>query len=231
MIAYLELHIEQGPVLEAEDQPLGVVTSIASIQRYTATVSGEAGHAGTVPMAYRRDAMAASAEMILAVERIARARPGMVGTVGIVEPQPGAINVIPGTVNFTLDLRAPQDDDRIAGVAEVVAALEAIATSRGVTLTLSPGYAEKAAPCHPAIQAALSASIERLGFRSISLASGAGHDAASFEHLCPMGMLFLRCKGGISHNPAESITEADADAALAAMLTFVRRLDPAMLKL
>lgn len=230
VIAYLELHIEQGPVLEAENQPLGVVTSIASIQRYTASVSGEAGHAGTVPMAYRRDAMAATAEMILAVERIARARPGMVGTVGIVEPQPGAINVIPGAVNFTLDLRAPKDEDRIAGVAEVLAALEAIAKARGVTLTLSPGYAEKAAPCHPAIQAALSASIERLGFRSISLPSGAGHDAASFEHLCPMGMLFLRCKGGISHNPAESITAEDADIALAAMLDFVRHLDPAALR-
>lgn len=230
VLAYLELHIEQGPVLEAANQPLGVVTSIASIQRLAATVKGEAGHAGTVPMPYRHDALAAAAEMVLAVERIASARPGMVGTVGIIGAEPGAVNVIPGDVRFSLDLRAPNDDDRKAGVEEVLSALQTIAQRRGVTLALAAGYEEEAALCHPAIKDGLSAAIRALGHEPITLPSGAGHDAMSFEALCPMGMLFLRCKGGISHNPAESITEADADIALAAMLAFVRALDPGQLE-
>ena len=230
VLAYLELHIEQGPVLEAANQPLGVVTSIASIQRLAATVKGEAGHAGTVPMPYRHDALTAAAEMILAVERIANARPGMVGTVGKIEAQPGAVNVIPGDVRFSLDLRAPNDEDRKAGVEEVLSALQAIAQKRGVTLDLAAGYEEKAALCHPAIKDGLSAAIRALGHEPIPLPSGAGHDAMSFEALCPMGMLFLRCKGGVSHNPAESITAEDADTALAAMLAFVRALDPAKLR-
>lgn len=229
-LAYLELHIEQGPVLEAANQPLGVVTSIASIQRFSARVAGEAGHAGTVPMPYRHDALAAAAEMVLAVERIAQSRPGMVGTVGIIGAEPGAVNVIPGEVRFSLDLRAPNDGDRKAGVAEVLAELDAIAKRRGVTLSLAAGYEEAAALCHPAIKDGLATAIHALGHEPITLPSGAGHDAMSFEALCPMGMLFLRCKGGISHNPAESITEADADAALAAMLAFVRTLEPAKLK-
>ncbi len=229
VLAYLELHIEQGPVLEAANQPLGVVTSIASIQRYAAIVRGEAGHAGTVPMPYRHDALAAAAEMVLAVERIAGSRPGMVGTVGIIGAEPGAVNVIPGQVRFSLDLRAPNDGDRKAGVDLVVAELHAIAARRGVTIELTGGYEEKAALCHPAIQHGLGEAIRALGHEPIALPSGAGHDAMSFEALCPMGMLFLRCKGGVSHNPAESITEADADTALAAMLTFVRALDPAKL--
>lgn len=230
VLAYLELHIEQGPVLEAADQPLGVVTSIASIQRLAATIKGEAGHAGTVPMPYRHDALAAAAEMILAVERIAGSRKGMVGTVGIIHAEPGAVNVIPGDVRFSLDLRAPNDEDRIAGVNDVLAELNAIAKRRGVSLDLSAGYEERAALCHPAIQGGLGAAIRSLGFEPIALPSGAGHDAMSFEALCPMGMLFLRCKGGISHNPAEEITEADADIALAAMLAFVRALDLAKLR-
>ena len=211
-------------MLEAANQPLGVVTSIASIQRFAGAIKGQAGHAGTVPMPYRRDALAAAAEMILAVERIANSRKGMVGTVGIIGAQPGAVNVIPGDVNFSLDLRAPNDEDRNAGVAEVLAALEAIANRRGVTLTLSSGYEDKAALCHPAIQQGLAEAITGLGFEPISLPSGAGHDAMSFEGLCPMGMLFLRCKGGISHNPAESATEADVGVAIGVMKEFLKLL-------
>lgn len=229
VLGYIELHIEQGPVLEAANEPLGIVTSIASIQRMTATLTGEAGHAGTVPMPYRKDALAAVAEMVLAVEREAQAAPGLVGTVGRLEVSPGAINVIPGSVTFTLDLRAPDDAARHALVERVRKALGEIASRRGVLLVTEPGYEEQATPCHPAIQLALAAAIESLGHKPIRLLSGAGHDAMAFERLCPTGMLFLRCKGGISHNPLESITEADADIALAAMLEFVRRLDPAAL--
>lgn len=230
VLGYLELHIEQGPVLEGANQPLGVVTSIASIQRFQARVTGEAGHAGTVPMPFRKDALAAAAEMVLAVERIAQSRPGMVGTVGRIEASPGAINVIAGEARFSLDLRAPTDSARRQGVAEVLAALEAIAAARGVTLSLTPGYEGEAAACHAAIRAGIAGAIRALGHEPVELTSGAGHDAMSFAPLCPMGMIFLRCKGGISHNPAESITEADADIALAAMLHFVRNLDPEALR-
>lgn len=229
MLGYVELHIEQGPILEDANQPLGVVTSITSIKRIAASVTGEAGHAGTMPMQYRKDALAATAEMILAVERIARATPGMVGTVGRIDAQPGAVNVIPGEVRFSLDLRGPDDATREAGVERVLTEISAIATRRGVTLSLVSGYEENASPCHPAIRAGLAAAIRSLGYEPIALPSGAGHDAAAFHGICPMGMLFLRCKGGISHNPAESITAEDADIALAALLAFVRGLDPASL--
>ncbi|HRE20108.1 MAG TPA: allantoate amidohydrolase [Rhabdaerophilum sp.] len=230
MLGYVELHIEQGPLLEGADQPLGVVTSIASIKRIAAGVTGEAGHAGTVSMPFRKDALAATAEMILAVERIAREIPGMVGTVGRIEAQPGAVNVIPGEVRFSLDLRGPDDATREAGVEQVLSEITAIAARRGVTLSLAPGYEEKASPCHPAIQAGLAAAIRSLGYEPIALPSGAGHDAAAFHGICPMGMLFLRCKGGISHNPTESITAEDADIAIAALLAFVRGLDQASLR-
>lgn len=231
MLGYVELHIEQGPVLEGANQPLGVVTSIASIKRIAASVTGEAGHAGTVPMPFRKDALAATAEMILAVERIARETPGMVGTVGRIEAQPGAVNVIPGEVRFSLDLRGPDDATRETGVMRVLSEIGTIAERRGVTLSLAPGYEETASPCHPAIQAGLATAIRSLGYEPITLPSGAGHDAAAFHGICPMGMLFLRCKGGISHNPAESITAEDADIALAALLAFVRNLDPASLQI
>lgn len=229
VLAYLELHIEQGPVLEAANQPVGIVTSIASIQRLKARVIGDAGHAGTVPMAYRRDALGAAAEMALALERIARETKGMVGTIGMIEAMPGAVNVIPGEVQFSLDMRGPDDETRRNGVARVLAAMEAIAKERGVVLELSAGYEEKAALCHPAIMDGLAAAIRARGDEPIRMPSGAGHDAMSFDGFCPMGMLFMRCKGGISHNPAESITAEDADAALSVMLDFVRNLDPARL--
>lgn len=230
VLAYVELHIEQGPVLQSENEPLGVVSSITSLARYALTASGEAGHAGTVPMRFRRDALAGAAEMVLAAEDIARQRPGLVATVGRIEARPGAVNVIPGAVHFSLDVRAAADAERRAGADAILAACAAIAARRGLTLTVSPGFEDEATPCHPAIQAGLAAAIQSLGQRPISLFSGAGHDAMAFGGLCPMGMLFLRCKDGVSHNPAEAITPEDAHLAVAALLRFLRALDPAALK-
>ena len=227
VLAYLELHIEQGPVLEAANEPLGIVTAIASIARLTVSIKGMAGHAGTVPMAYRQDALAAAAMMILAAETIARDNKGLLATVGRIDAKPGAVNVIPGEVSFTLDIRAAQDEMRRAGVDRILDACRAIAAERLVGIDIQAGYEEEASQCHPAIQNGLAVAIESLGYKPLSLLSGAGHDAASFEQLCPMGMMFLRCKGGVSHHPDEAITEADAEIALAAMLAFIRRLDPA----
>lgn len=222
VLAYVEVHIEQGPVLEARDLPVGVVTAINGASRRRLTVSGMAGHAGTVPMTLRQDALAAAAEMALAIERLGAGQPDTVATVGRFTVEPNAVNVIPGRVLFTLDVRSPDDVIRTALVAAVERECRAIAERRGVTLTIEPFYDAPAAPCDPAIRAGLAAAVAGRQIPVLELPSGAGHDAMAMASLCPVGMLFVRCKGGISHNPAESMTEADADAAIATLLDFVR---------
>ena len=222
--AYLEVHIEQGPQLEAADLPVGVVSAINGITRARAHVTGEAGHAGTVPMNMRRDALAAVAEMIGVVERIGARRSDTVATVGVAQVQPGAINVIPARVDFTLDARSPEDAQRHAMVADIVAECEAIAARRGVGFTLEPFMDSPATPMDSGLIAAIESAVGACGLAPMRLASGAGHDAVAMAHLCPAAMLFVRCKGGISHNPAESITVEDADAAARVLIETVRRL-------
>jgi len=223
VLGYVELHIEQGPVLEAEGLPLGVVTAINGAARYNATVRGMAGHAGTVPMDLRRDALAAAASMILAVERCAQARRDVVATVGQLDVQPSAVNVIPGAVRFTIDIRAPADADRLTAMAELTAALEGIARGRGVELTLDHYHDGGAVRCDPALMERLETAVRRHGLPARRLPSGAGHDAMAMAALTPVAMLFLRCRGGISHNPAESITVEDADLAVRVLLDFLRQ--------
>jgi allantoate deiminase len=221
--AFVELHIEQGPVLENENLAIGVVTAINGATRFHATVKGEAGHAGAVPMALRRDALASAAEMMTVLERRARSEGDLVATVGRVEVEPGAVNVIPAEARFTIDLRAPRDEQRQRAVADISKRLAAVAASRKVELALTQTHEASAYICHPAIVAALSESVERTcGSPARLLPSGAGHDAMIMGQFCPAGMLFVRCKGGISHNPAESITFDDALTGLSALLDFAR---------
>jgi allantoate deiminase len=227
VLGYVELHIEQGPVLEAEGLPLGIVTAINGAARYNATVRGMAGHAGTVPMDLRQDALAAAASMILAVERCAQGRREVVATVGQLDVQPGAVNVIPGAVRFTIDIRAPDDADRLAAMAEMVAALEGIARGRGVELVLDRYHDAGAVRCDEALMTRLDAAIRRHGLPARRLPSGAGHDAMAMASLTQIAMLFLRCRGGISHNPAESITVEDADLAVRVLLDLLRQYDHA----
>ncbi len=222
--AYLEVHIEQGPQLEAKGLPVGIVSAIAGITRARAHVVGEAGHAGTVPMAMRRDALAAVAEMIAAAERIGAGRGDTVATVGVAEVRPGAVNVIPARVDFTLDARAPDDPVRLAMVSEIRAAFEAIAARRSVGFGFSPFMESPATAMDPGLVAIFEEAVAALGVQAMQLPSGAGHDAVAMAHLCPVGMLFVRCKGGISHNPAESITVADADVAVRALVAALKRL-------
>jgi len=222
VVAFVELHIEQGPALEAEGLALGVVSAINGATRLAATVVGLAGHAGAVPMALRRDALAATAEMILGVERRARAGDELVATVGRLDVEPGAVNVIAGLTRFSIEVRGPRDEPRRRAVADIAAELEAIAARRGVTLTLAPTHEAGAYICDPKIVAGLSAAVQAIGQTPRLLPSGAGHDTMIMGQLCPAGMLFVRCKGGVSHNPAESITEADCELALAALTRFVR---------
>ena len=226
VLGYLELHIEQGPVLEAEELPVGTVTAINGASRFTVEVGGEAGHAGTVPMRLRRDAVAAMAEMVLAVEHLALETPELVATVGRVEASPGAVNVIPAAARFSIDMRSPEDAVRAAALARLRRELEAVAERRGVTLAMHLGYDAPAAVCAPWLVEALERSTARLGVRPLRLGSGAGHDGLAMIRLCPIGMLFVRCAGGISHNPAESIAEADADLAVRVLLDTLRHFQP-----
>jgi allantoate deiminase len=222
--AYLEVHIEQGPQLEAEDLPVGVVTAINGITRARIHLVGEAGHAGTVPMAMRRDALAAAAEMIVAIERISATRTDTVATVGVAQVQPGAINVIPAQVHFTLDARAPDDAIRHAMVSDILSECEVIAARRHVSFSYEPFMDSPATRMDTALRGALAASIAAADIPVHELASGAGHDAVAMAQLCPAAMLFVRCRGGISHNPAESINVEDADVAARVLFDTVTRL-------
>jgi hydantoinase/carbamoylase family amidase len=222
LAGYVEVHIEQGPVLLDAGVPLGVVTSIASGSRHLVRVTGEAGHAGTVPMKMRHDALAAAAEMVLAVEEEA-ARDG-VGTVGLLEVTDGTGNVIPGEVEFTLDLRAPEDQRRTRLEERVLERFNSIAARRGVTVRADRRHDVKSAPCALGLQVQLGASVERVGATPMRLASGAGHDAMVLAEVTDVGMLFVRCgAGGVSHNPAETVTAEDVELAERALLDFLRR--------
>ena len=221
VLAYVELHIEQGPVLEAEGLPVGVVTAINGFSRLRAKVRGTAGHAGTVPMHLRRDALAAAAECVLAVERMARSDPELVGTVGRMEAKPGAINVIPGEVDFTIDFRAPRDELRQRTVASTRAELAAIAARRSVACDVELIQELGVTHCAPRLMAQLERAVAAEGVRVRKLPSGAGHDGQAMSALTDVAMLFVRCRGGISHNPAESITEADAGVGARTLFRFI----------
>ncbi len=226
ILGYIELHIEQGPVLEAEDLPVGIVTAINGASRAEVQVCGEAGHAGTVPMPLRHDALAGAAEMVLAIERIGGATPDLVATVGRLDALPGAVNVIPGEVRFTIDLRAPDDTVRRRAVAAIQGELDAVAGRRGLRLEVRPTHDAGAATCDPRLIEQLEAAVVRCGIRPLRLPSGAGHDAMALAASYPIGMLFVRCEGGISHNPAEAVTAGDVDAAVRVLLELLRTFEP-----
>ncbi|WP_454121619.1 allantoate amidohydrolase [Kosakonia sp. Marseille-Q7440] len=223
--AYLELHIEQGPVLEQEDLALGVVSAINGAHRLHARFTGEAGHAGTVPMRHRRDALAAAAEWLLFIEQTTQAfAPDIVATVGTLQCEPGAVNVIPGAVSLTLDIRSPQDEARDALLQRLLAQAEVIATRRGVSFSHEIFYTIAATPCDEALRAQLTDAVREVQGRTMLLPSGAGHDAIAIAERWPSAMLFVRCAGGISHHPAESVAEDDVAQALRAFSLAVGQL-------
>jgi allantoate deiminase len=226
VLGYLEVHIEQGPVLEAENIPVGIVTAIAGASRFQIEVKGVAGHAGTVPMHLRHDALAAAAEMVLAVERIGLETDDLVATVGRIEAIPGAVNVIPSGARFTLDIRSASDRVRGTSIAKLERELGSIAERRGVGLRLAKSYDAGAATCAPWLIEQLEAAVSSAGTRPLRLVSGAGHDGLAMGALCPIAMLFVRCKGGISHNPAEAITAEDVDVAVRVLNEFLHRFQP-----
>jgi len=224
LLGFVEVHIEQGPVLLDAGLPLGVVTSIAGSIRKSLTVQGLSGHAGTVPMALRHDAAAAAAEIVLAVERRCASEPGLVGTVGKLEVPGGAVNVIPGRCELSIDIRSGRDAVRDAAVADIDAEIERIAHRRGVAIERRTVLEAASVPCAAALQDAWTASIERVtGEPALRLPSGAGHDAMMMASVTDIGMLFVRCgNGGISHNPAETVMPDDAAVAARVFLDFLQ---------
>jgi len=227
VLGYLEVHIEQGPVLERTNAPLGVVTAIASQSRHHIRIRGEAGHAGTVPMPMRRDALAAAAELLVGIEAIGRKdrKNALVATVGQLDVLPGASNVIPSEVRLTLDVRAATDDARREAVAAILSQARKIEAVRQVSLSFDTYLEKPFAPCGPRLTAAIEAATSQvMGKPAQRLLSGAGHDGLSMAHLCEYGMIFVRCRGGVSHNPAEFVTEADMGAAVEALVETILEL-------
>jgi len=223
---YLEVHIEQGPVLLQNDLPVGIVTSIAASARFRVTIRGVVGHAGTVPMSLRHDAAAAAAEIVLAVERRCAEGPNLVGTVGQLVVPHGIINVIPGYCELSLDIRAGDDASHAAAIADILAAICQIAERRGVIAEVAKIAHHAAVSCAPQIQSALARAVSRNGIEPFYLASGAGHDGEMFAGVTDIGMLFVRCgNGGISHSPRETVTAADVDIAARILLDAILNLD------
>ncbi|MCO1603607.1 Zn-dependent hydrolase [Desulfosporosinus nitroreducens] len=210
--AYLELHVEQGKVLECENLQVGVVTGIASSLRLMVTVTGKADHAGATPMNLRFDALAAAAQIIGVVEKETRATKSAVGTVGQIHAYPGGINIIPGRVEFTVDLR--DVSIKVAQQLEksILSQAEDICTQRGLKLEVDFLQRVPPAPCSPEIIDTIAESCRELGIKELHLPSGAGHDAMQVVNLCPIGMIFVRSQNGISHHPAEWSTPEDCTA-------------------
>ncbi|MGC6389740.1 allantoate amidohydrolase [Ewingella sp. S1.OA.A_B6] len=220
--AYLECHIEQGPCLQTADLPLGVVTAINGARRLNCCFTGHAGHAGTVPMGQRQDALTAAAEWTLAIESITAARGcNLVATVGHIDVPGGAVNVIPGQVNLSLDVRGPQDAMLNALLTELLEKAQQIATHRGLTFDAEQFYSINATTCDPDLQQRLIQSVTPLQGKPMLLPSGAGHDAIAMADCWPVGMLFVRCQDGISHHPLESVTVNDVAVATQAYINTV----------
>jgi allantoate deiminase len=217
--AYAEVHIEQGPVLEARGSAVGVVSAIAGQSRLRVEFHGRAGHAGTTPMALRRDALCGAAEFALAAEKC-----GVLATVGQLAVEPGASNVIPGRATLTLDVRDQRDARRQTAVRSLQAKARAIARCRGLRLIWTPVQETAAVACDRPLTRLMQTAVARHEREVLTLPSGAGHDAAAISAICPVVMLFVRCKGGVSHHPDESVKSADVARAIAVLADFIQLL-------
>lgn len=224
LVGYCEVHIEQGPVLEAGGLAVGVVSAICGQNRFRISFVGEAGHAGTVPMESRRDALVVAAMYVIAVEHEARSRPGLVATVGDLRVPGGAANVIPGRTELTLDVRHADDAVRLDACETLLAYAHGLADARHVSVEVRPLTENAAVRCAPRLVSLLSAAVRDAGQEVLLIASGAGHDAVAMSAITEVGMLFVRCKGGISHSPAESVDVSDVAVAIEVLDHFLERL-------
>ncbi len=224
VLAYLELHIEQGPVLEEQSLPVGVVTGIAGASRYSFKITGFAGHAGTVPIRLRQDALLGASELILAIEKIALENAPIVATVGKLNVSPGASNVIPGEITATLDIRDTDVKRKERVIEEILRAAEDICMKRNLLFHAQKVMETAPVLCDEQIKSAIEFAIQSHGIKPISLVSGAGHDAMVMANLTKIGMLFIRCKEGISHNPAEYSTVEDMEVGANVLLDSITQL-------
>jgi allantoate deiminase len=225
VVAYLEAHIEQGPALDAEGLAIGIVTGIASQLRYRVVIEGMAGHAGTTSMSLRRDALAAAAEIVLTVEQAGQNGPeDLVATVGRMIVAPNATNVIPGRVEFSIDIRALDGGVRDDAARAIRDAIGRIGAARGMGVTIERTNDLPASLCDAGLVEAMAEAARAEGQPDRRLASGAGHDAMIMARLCPTAMLFIACADGISHNPAEQVAVGDVEVALRVMLRFIEAL-------
>ena len=221
LLGYTEVHIEQGPVLERKDQPVGLVTAIAGQTRVKVRFTGQAGHAGTTPMALRKDALVAAAEFITAAESCTRDYPDLVATVGQIEAHPGASNVIPGDVVLTLDVRHQTDATRTAASARLHDTANRIGEKRGILVDWEVVQETQSVPCSRDLSGLLGKAARRHLVQVTEIASGAGHDAAVMGEITPVAMLFVRCRGGISHHPDEYVSSGDVRVAIAVLSDFL----------
>jgi allantoate deiminase len=226
VMGFVEVHIEQGPVLERERLPVGVVTAITGIERHSVRIAGRAGHAGTTPMVARHDALTAGAEIVLFVERLCRETERLVGVVGRLAIEPGSVSVIPALCELTVELRSPDREIRLRARDAIYTELERVAATRGVTAETTTIYEAEGIECSPGLVTALETAIERCGLSPKRIFSGAGHDGLAMAELTDVGMLFVRCRDGLSHRADESITAADADAAARVLIVLLETLIP-----
>ncbi len=224
LLGYLEVHIEQGPVLEDRKLAVGVVSAIASQTRGRLTFRGKAGHAGTTPMGLRHDSLAGAAEFVLFAEKFAGARTPLVATVGTINVPSGAANVIPGQTVLTLDVRHPNDAACRQAVKQLVIQAQRIARRRGLKLIWEPTMQHHATPCSPGLTALLAQSVKAVQGKSLSLVSGAGHDGVVMATQTPIAMLFVRCRDGLSHHPDEYASPKDLGVALEVTIDFLKKL-------
>ena len=214
IMGYLEVHIEQGPVLEDAGKAVGIVTAICGIERWTVTLTGQAAHAGTTPMELRKDSFAGAAEIALMIEDICRKTENVVGVVGHLNITPNVVNAIPGSTDFSVELRASNDDMRAKTGEYITKNIKEIAAKRNLGNTIKKTYAQKAVPCDDALSDILETSVSIVDTSPMRLMSGATHDASAMSDLCPISMLFMRCTHGLSHHPDEAISAEDCSIAL-----------------
>lgn len=224
LLGYVEAHIEQGPVLEQRNLAVGVVTAVAGQSRFNVSFTGCAAHAGTVPMNLRQDALCTAAEFIVAVENFARKTNELVATVGQIHAEPGASNVIPGVAALTLDVRHRKDSVRLASCAALQKLARRIAGARKTKVAWQSVQQTASVPCSPQLSGRLKRAVKRHQRELAALPSGAGHDATVMAQITPAAMLFVRCKGGVSHHPDESVSRRDVRVAFEVMNDFLRRL-------
>ncbi|WP_172300332.1 M20 family metallo-hydrolase [Pseudoruegeria sp. HB172150] len=222
-IGFLETHIEQGPVLEAENEALGVVSTICGIERHQVTVYGRTGHAGTLPMQGRKDALVAAATLVTALNRLASETVDLRATVGELHVEPNVVNAVPREVRLTAEIRSPDDTVRESAGHALHRIVSKVAETLGLPIDVTRTYFQIAEPCDPEMIKTLCDSVREAGGRGPVLPSGATHDASAMAALCPIAMLFVRCREGVSHDPSEHASAADMGQAVEAIADFLAR--------